>query len=177
MKKLLLLFLRYQGLAGIALSVIMVAGWLVFAFGYNGFNVQNDAVYLMSSSGGNEDSGDEGEDLLDCGGKCTVNGQAANCQGSSCTYKKSRGKEGCNNITSPHDLPREGQTPNSTQEKRRVCSGDIYQIRYYDSYGNARTDEDYHQPHGDQPTPHYHHWINGERDDTWSADPNHPDDR
>ena len=157
-------FLNQPNLVGSMLITLMVCGGFVYAVGFDGFNVQTatgDEVeaWLEAASGGG--SGSNGSN--DCAGKCTVNGQAANCKGSGCTYE-------CNGINSPHTLPKKGQTPYSTQEKRKVCSNAIYQSQEYDANGHALIDTDYHIPHQGSPTPHYHKWINKKRQ-PWTANP------
>ncbi len=142
--------LNQPNLVGTVMIVLLFGAGFVYAFAFDGFNVQTAT------------DGEVEAWLAAAGGKCTVNGQAANCQGSGCTYK-------CKGINSPHKLLEKGQTPNSTQEKRKVCSNAIYQIREYDANGDALKDTDYHTPHQGAPTPHYHHWVNGRQ--PWSANP------
>lgn len=143
MKKLLDL----PNLVSTVLITLLVSLGFVFAFGFQGFSVPTESLFTSSSDNSSSD---------DCGGACTVDGQAANCQGSNCTYD-------CNGINSPHKLPDKVETPNSTEEKRKVCSNDIYQSREYDADGNPLKDTDYHTPHQGSPTPHTHHWYQGER--------------
>ncbi len=152
--------LNQPNLVGTVMIVLLFGAGFVYAFAFDGFNVQTATdgeveAWLAAAGGG-------GSGSQDCGGKCTVNGQAANCKGSGCTYK-------CKGTNSPHKLHTKGQTANSTQEIRKVCSNAIHQIREYDANGDALKDTDYHTPHQGAPTPHYHHWVNGRQ--PWSANP------
>ena len=93
-----------------------------------------------------------------CNNDCTVDGKAANCEESDCSFS-------CNGTVSPHNLPTSGQTPNSTQERRKVCSNDLHQSRSYDANGDASEDTDYGHSHGEHGPGHTHQWINGDRQD------------
>ena len=131
-------------------------------YSYSSGNCDDSSGNCDDSSGNCDDSSGNcddnfGSSFPDCGGKCTaVDGQAANCQGSSCTFKK------CKNKPTPHDMPREGGPANSTLEMRKVCSGNLHRIRTYDGNGDALEDEDYDSPHGQYGIPHTHRWIKGE---------------
>ena len=154
--------LHKPNLVGVIMIVLLFGAGFIYAFAFDGFNIEKVTggeveAWLTSASDGGSGDGNN-----DCGGKCTVNGQAANCQGSDCTYK-------CKSTNSPHKNPNTSEA-NSTKEVRKVCSNDIYQTREYDADGKPLKDTDYHDPHQGAPEPHTHHWYNGKRQ-PWDWEP------
>ena len=132
-------FLSQPNVVGSVLIALLICAGIVYAFGFNGFNVQtatNGNVDAWLAQTASEGCG--GTD--DCGSKCTVDGKADKCQGSNCTYS---GKRGCKNKPTPHTLDRTGADPDSTQKMHKICSGAIHRIRTYDLNGDALQDKDY----------------------------------
>ena len=151
--------LNQPNLVGTMLIALMVCSGFVYAFAFDGFNVQTATqgdveTWIANASGGASSGNDDIDD--NCAGKCTAEGKKVNnCQGSNCTFK-------CKNKPTPHSLPRTGAEPNSTQEMRKRCSGDLHRIRTYDEDGIVIQDEDHDAPHGDHGIPHIHLWVKDE---------------
>ena len=144
-------FLSQPNVVGSVLIALLICAGIVYAFGFNGFNVQtatNGNVDAWLAQTASEGCG--GTD--DCGSKCTVDGEADKCQGNGCTFK-------CKNKPTPRSLPTTGAEPNSTQEMRKICSGDLHRIRTYNENGVVVQDEDHDAPHGDHGIPHIHLWV------------------
>lgn len=109
------------------------------------------AVIGMSYFGSQEYLNQSIMDMLmgDCGGACDcLQAKHQDCQGASCTYT-------CKNLRLPHSLDLTGPA-NGSSTKSYVCSGDPYQIRYYNCEGKCYKDKDYHT--SEPWTPHYHYF-------------------